>query len=75
MIIYDLFMLYRFYQIYAFIASYCFCSHDTVFDAYFLIQIYRYTCAYLCMPLGTHLATHWGVFLTLLDLHIQILKA
>jgi len=32
-----------------------------LFDACFLIRIYRYTCAYLYMPLGTHLATRWRV--------------
>ena len=44
--------------------TYYVCTHDTAFDACFLIQIYQYTCAYLCTPLGTHLATR-GVFLLL----------
>ena len=36
-------------------------THDTTFDACFLIQIYRYTWTYLCTPLGIHLVTRWGV--------------
>jgi len=38
-----------------------FCTFITAFDASFLIQIYRYTCIYLCMPLGIHLDTRWRV--------------
>jgi len=38
-----------------------------------MIQIYRYTCAYLRTPLGSRLTTRWGV-LTPLNLHIQILE-
>jgi len=36
-------------------------AHDTIFNTCSLTQIYRYTCAYLCTSLGTHLATRWGV--------------
>ena len=36
-------------------------THDTAFDTYFLIRIYRYTCTYLCTPLGIHLVTRWIV--------------
>ena len=46
---------------------------DTIFDTCSLTQIYRYTCVHLCMSLGTHLATRWGV-LTPLDLRVQILE-
>ena len=42
--------------------AYYVCTHDTAFGACFLIQIYRYTCAYLCMLHGTHMATRWGIF-------------
>jgi len=35
--------------------AYYVCAHDTTFDVCFLIWIYRYTCAYLCTSLGTHL--------------------
>jgi len=36
-----------------------------------LIQIYRYTCACPCTPLGIHHTTHWGVSDSP-DLHVQI---
>ena len=49
------------------------CAHDTIFNTSFLTRIYRYTCAYLCTPLGIHHTTYWRV-LTPLDLHVQILK-
>jgi len=49
--------------------AYYFCTHDIAFDACFLIRIYLYTCTYLCMPLGIHLATRWGL-LTPLNLHV-----
>ena len=48
-------------------------AHDMVFNTCSWIQLYQYTCAYLCTPLGIHHTTRWGV-LTLLDLHVQILK-
>ena len=41
--------------------AYYLCTFDTAFDACFLIQIYRYTCTYLCMPLGINLNTRWEV--------------
>jgi len=43
------------------------------FQYILLTRIYHYTCAYLCTPLGTHLATRWEV-LTSLNLHVQILE-
>jgi len=36
-----------------------------------MIQIYRYTCAYLCTPLGIRNTTRWGV-LNPMDSHIQV---
>ena len=36
-----------------------------------LIQIYRYTCAYLCMPLGIRHTTRWAI-LTPLNPQVQI---
>jgi len=51
----------------------CACAHDTVFNAYLWIQIYRYTSSYLCMPLGIRNTTRWGV-LTLLNPHVQVLE-
>jgi len=36
-------------------------THDTTFDACFLIRIYQYTCTYICTPSGIHLATRWEV--------------
>jgi len=41
--------------------AYYVCTHDTAFDACFLIRVYRYTCTYFCTPLGIHLATRFGV--------------
>jgi len=41
--------------------------HD--FQYMFMIRIYRYTCAYLCSPLGICITTHRGV-LTPLDPHV-----
>jgi len=41
-------------------APVCLCSwHD--FQCMLIIQIYRYTCAYPCIPLGIHHTTHWRV--------------
>ena len=37
------------------------CAYDMVFQHALLIQIYQYTCAYPCTPLGIHHTTHWGV--------------
>ena len=38
----------------------CLCSrHD--FQCMFMTQIYRYTCAYLCSPLGIYITTRQGV--------------
>ena len=48
----------------------CLCSRHS-FQGMFMIQIYRYTCAYLYSPLGIHITTHQGV-LTPLDPHIQV---
>ena len=48
------------------------CSrHDL--QCMFMIQIYRYKCAYLCTPFGISITTRWGV-LTPLDPHVQFLK-
>jgi len=48
------------------------CTHDTFFNTCLSIQIYRYTCACLCTPLGIYHTTRWEV-LTPLNLHVQIL--
>ena len=53
-------------------ASVCLCSRDG-FQCMFMIQIYWYTYAYLCSPLGTRITTRRGV-LTPLDPHIQVLE-
>ena len=46
----------------------CLCSwHD--FQCLFMIQIYRYTCAWPCTPFGFSITTRWGV-LTPLDPHV-----
>jgi len=37
--------------------AYYVCTPEMTFDACFLIQIYRCTCAYPCTSLDTHLAT------------------
>jgi len=47
------------------------CDHDTVYNTCSSTRIYRYTCTYLCPPLGIHHTTRWGV-LTPLNLHVQI---
>ena len=53
-------------------ASVCLSSrHD--FQCMFMIQIYRYMCAYLRMLLGISSTTCWGV-LALLDPHVQVLE-
>ena len=44
-------------------------QHD--FQCMFMIQIYRYTCAYLRTPFGIRITTHQRV-LTPLDPHVQI---
>jgi len=41
------------------------------FQCMFMIQIYRYTFAYLCIPFGISITTHWGV-LTPLDPYVQV---
>ena len=51
-------------------ASVCFCSRHS-FQCMFMIQIYRYTCAHLCTPLGIRITTRQGV-LTPLDLQVQV---
>ena len=38
----------------------CLCSRHG-FQCMFIIQIYRYTCAYLCLPLGICITTRQGV--------------
>jgi len=58
----DLFMLNRFHQFMPSLPTYYFYTLDTAFYAYFLIRIYRYTCTYLCTPLGINVNTHCGVF-------------
>ena len=45
------------------------CAYDTIFM--FMIQIYRYTCAYPCSPSGFRITTRRGV-LTPLDPHVQV---
>ena len=50
-----------FHQYMPLLHAYYFCTFDPTFDACFLIHIYRYTCIYLCTPLGIHLDTHWKV--------------
>jgi len=57
------------YHLLSLSCSACLCSRYG-FQCIFMIQIYRYTCAYLCTPLGISITTCWGV-LTLLDPHIQ----
>ena len=47
------------------------CVHDTVFQCMFMIRIYRYTCVYICTPLGIQITTRWRV-LTFLDPHVQV---
>ena len=47
------------------------CAYGTVFM--FMIQIYRYTCAYLGSPPGFRITTRRGV-LTPLDPHVQVLE-
>ena len=37
----------------------CACTHDTIFDICFLIQIFRYMCYCLCTPLFFNLRTRW----------------
>ena len=39
----------------------CVCAPDMFFSTCFSIRIYRYTCVWLCMPLGIHHTTRWGV--------------
>ena len=46
----------------SFLHAYYVRTHDIAFDAFFLIQIYRYMCIYLCTSLGINLATRCGVF-------------
>jgi len=54
------------------LAFVCLCSrHD--FQCLFMIRIYRYTCVYLCTPLGIRITTCWGV-LTPLNPHVQVSK-
>ena len=53
-------------------ASVCLCSRYN-FQCMFMIQIYRYMCAYLSTPLGIQNTTCWGV-LTPLYSHVQILE-
>ena len=48
--------------------SVCLCSRHS-FQCMFMFQIYRYTCAYLCTPLGIRITTRRGV-LTPLDPHV-----
>ena len=48
----------------------CLCLRQG-FQCIFMIWIYRYTCAYLCTPLGIRNTSRWGV-LTPLDLDVQI---
>jgi len=62
-----------FYHIYLLLFTYSYMLMLTIRFSCSLTRIYRYTCAYLCTPLGIHRITHWGV-LTPLDLHIQILE-
>jgi len=50
-----------FHQYMPLLHAYYFYTFDTAFNACFLIQIYRYTCTYLCTSLGFNLSTHWGV--------------
>ena len=50
--------------------SVCLSSRDG-FQCMFTIRIYRYTCAYLCSPLGIHITTRRRV-LTPLDPYIQV---
>ena len=45
----------------------------TRFSMMFMIQIYRYTCAYLYSPSGFCITTRRGV-LTPLDPHVQVLE-
>ena len=42
------------------LAPVCLCSRHG-FQYLFMIQIYRYMCAYPCTPLGIHHTTRWGV--------------
>jgi len=49
------------------------CAHDTILNSFFLTRIYQYTCACLCMPLGSRLTTRWGV-LTPAVLYVHILE-
>ena len=50
--------------------SVCLYSQHDFLDM-FMIRIYRYTCVYLCTPLGIRITTHWGV-LTPPDPHVQV---
>ena len=47
------------------------CTHKHGFLCMFMPWIYRYTCAYLCTPLGIRITTRWGV-LTPLYPHVQV---
>ena len=54
------------------LAFVCLCQRYS-FQCLFMIQIYRYTCAYLCMPLGVCITTCWGI-LTSLNPRVQVLE-
>jgi len=52
------------------LALVCLCSWHG-FQCMFMIQIYRYTCAYLCTPFGISITARWRI-LTPLDPHVQV---
>ena len=54
------------------LASACLCSQHG-FQCMIMIRFYRYTCTYLCSPLGFRITTRRGV-LTPLDPHVQVLE-
>jgi len=54
------------------LAPVCLCSRHS-FQYTFMIQIYRYTCAYLCTPFGISITTRRGV-LTRRGPHVQVSK-
>jgi len=49
------------------LAPICLCYRHS-FQCMFMIRIYRYTCAYLCMPFGISITTRWGVLTPLVHM-------
>ena len=52
----------------------CVCSWCGFWYMLSRVGFYWCTYVYLCTPLDTYFTTHWLVFLTLMDLHVQILE-